>query len=209
MEQKILIHPTYFPSVMHMVALVNHRVILEAEDNFQKQTYRNRMYIYGPGGKQLLTIPVKHSKTGEHQKYRDIRIENDFNWRKQHWKTLQTAYRTSPFFEFYEDDLAPVFEKKPEFLMDLNLETIAFVCDILQINPEYGKTSAYEREVSGMKDYRFMVNAKGEPEFPLEPYTQVFGEKHGFISNLSILDLLFNEGPNALSYLEAQILPPV
>lgn len=188
--------------------MVNHPVIMEAEDNFQKQTYRNRMYVYGPGGKQLLTIPIKHSKTGDHQKYKDVRIENDFHWRKQHWKTLQTAYRTSPFFEFYEDDLAPVFEKKYDFLMDLNLETIHFALDILQVNPQFGKTRAYEKEVSEFTDYRFLVNAKGEPDFALEPYTQVFGDKHGFIGNLSILDLLFNEGPATLSYLEKQRLLP-
>ncbi|MBC9796062.1 WbqC family protein [Sinomicrobium sp. FJxs] len=207
MEQKILIHPTYFPSVMHFVAMVSHPVIMEAEDNFQKQTYRNRMYVYGPGGKQLLTIPVKHTKTEGHQKYKDIRIEHNFHWRKQHWKTLQTAYRTSPFFEFYEDDLGPLYEKKHNFLMDLNLDTIQFIFDILQINPEFGKTRAYEKEVSEFADCRFMVNAKEEPYFALEPYTQVFGDKHGFIANLSILDLLFNEGPNTLGYLERQEFP--
>ncbi|SFW12613.1 WbqC-like protein family protein [Sinomicrobium oceani] len=199
-------HPTYFPSVMHMVGIVNHRVTLEMHDNFQKQTYRNRMYVYGPGGKQLLSIPVKHSKTEDHQKYRDIRIEHDFNWRKQHWKTLETAYRTSPFFEFYEDDLAPIFEKKTVFLMDLNLETMTFLCDVLQIDPEYDKTSSYTKTISGRKDYRFMVDAKEEPAYELAPYTQVFAEKHGFISNLSMLDLLFNEGPNTLNYLEQQKL---
>ncbi|UGU16712.1 WbqC family protein [Sinomicrobium kalidii] len=207
MERKILIHPAYFPTIMHFVAMINHPVVLEMEDNFQKQTYRNRMYVYGPGGRQLLTIPVKHSKTGTHQKYRDIRIENSFHWRKQHWKTLQTAYRTSPFFEFYEDDLAPVFEKKHDFLMDLNLDTIHFIFDIFQLNPEYGKTHTYEKEAAAYADYRFMVNAKEAPRFNLESYTQVFDEKHGFIGNLSILDLLFNEGPNALTYIERQSLP--
>lgn len=207
MEQKMLIHPTYFPSVMHFVVMVNHPVIMEMGDNFQKQTYRNRMYVYGPGGKQLLTIPVKHSKTGNHQKYKDIRIENNFHWQKQHWKTLQTAYRTSPFFEFYEDDLVPIFEKKHDFLMDLNLKSIHFILDILQIDPEFEETRSYEKEVSEFADYRSLVNAKEEPDFALESYTQVFGDKHGFIGNLSILDLLFNEGPNSLNYLERQILP--
>ena len=100
----ILIHPTYFPSVSHFVAMLQaDAVVFETDDNFQKQTNRNRMYIYSANGLQLLNIPVKHSKN-IHQKYRDVKIENDFNWQKQHFKSLEAAYRTSPFFEYFEDE---------------------------------------------------------------------------------------------------------
>ena len=108
----ILIYPTYFPSISHYVAMLQASTItFEVEDNFQKQTNRNRMYIYSPNGLQMLNIPIKHSKE-THQKYKNIRIENDFGWQKNHFKSLEAAYRTSPFFEYFEDDFRPIFEKK-------------------------------------------------------------------------------------------------
>jgi len=111
----LLIHPTYFPSVSHFAAMLQaDSVTFEVDDNFQKQSNRNRMYIYSANGLQLLNIPVKHSKD-ERRKYRDVQIEPAFNWQKQHFKSLEAAYRTSPYFEFFEDDLRPVFEKKHTF----------------------------------------------------------------------------------------------
>ena len=104
----ILIHPTYLPNIAHFVAIVQaEQVCFEMDDNFQKQTYRNRAYIYGANGKLSLNIPVIHTQK-ERQKYRDVRIYNEDNWQLNHWKSLETAYRTSPFFEFYEDDLKTV-----------------------------------------------------------------------------------------------------
>lgn len=94
---KILLHPTYFPSISHFVAMLQaDQILFEAHDNFQKQTNRNRMYIYSANGKQLLNIPIKHNKQQTHQKYKDIRIEYDFDWQKQHFKSLEAAYRSSP-----------------------------------------------------------------------------------------------------------------
>ncbi|UOB16914.1 WbqC family protein [Abyssalbus ytuae] len=201
---KSVIHPTYFPSIAHFVVMANHDVIFEAEDNYQKQTYRNRAYIYGPNGKQLLSVPMKHTKKDGRQKYKEVQIENDFNWQKQHWKTLETAYRTSPFFEFYEDEIRPLFKKKHTYLIDLNFETIQLVCDCLQLDINFNKTTTYLPDYKDYKDYRHLAVAKTAGSPVLEPYTQVFEEKNGFINNLSILDLLFNEGTNALTYLENQ-----
>ncbi|NJW55298.1 WbqC family protein, partial [Salinimicrobium sp. CDJ15-91] len=100
-------------------------VVFENEDNYQKQTYRNRMYIYGANGKLSLNVPIKHTgNKSNHQKYRDVRIENDFPWQKQHWRSLETVYRTSPFFEFYEDDFRPVYDQKFEFLIDFNYKCL-------------------------------------------------------------------------------------
>jgi hypothetical protein len=180
-------------------------ITFEMEDNFQKQTNRNRMYIYSPNGIQLLNIPVKHSKE-IHQKTKDVRIENDFDWQKQHFKSLDAAYRSSPFFEYFEDDIRPIFEKKYDFLMDLNLETIAFVSNCLRMNLNYQETTEYFHLATDFKDYRSLVNGKKEVTI-VESYTQVFDNKHGFINNLSILDLLFNEGRYALDYLKMQSLP--
>ena len=201
----ILIHPTYFPSVSHFVAMLQaDTVVFEADDNFQKQTNRNRMYIYSANGLQLLNIPVKHSKEDIHQKYRDIKIENDFNWQKQHFKSLEAGYRTSPYFEFFEDDIRPIFEKKHSFLMDLNLEIHEIVTDCLGIEIPYTKTDEYFKEPS-QTDFRYLANGKKD-ENVFDSYIQVFNDKHGFLNNLSILDLLFNEGRHAVDYLKKQTL---
>ena len=201
----ILIHPTYFPSISHYVAMIKaDMVTLEMEDNFQKQTNRNRMYIYSPNGVQLLNIPVKHC-LDRHQKYKDVRIENDFGWQKNHFKSLEAAYRTSPFFEYFEDDFRPLFEKKHEFLMDLNLETFELVNDALGIQFSIEKTTEYFHETTHLKDFRSLANGKKDTT-QIEEYTQVFNEKHGFLNNLSILDLLFNEGRYAVDYLKNQQL---
>ncbi|QLE02118.1 WbqC family protein [Galbibacter sp. BG1] len=200
-----ILHPAYFPSVAYWV-LINTsegEIIFEKEDNYQKQTYRNRGYIYSPNGKQLLSIPIKHNKTKEHQKYKDVALEDSFNWKKQHWKSIQTAYRTSPFFEFYEDEFAPFFEKKHRFLYDMNLESMELLADCFQLELDFSFTSEYFKEHVKEEDFRYLVNAKTEKPYGFEPYTQVFDEKHGFLENLSGMDLLFNEGPNSLTYLES------
>ncbi|RZS93274.1 WbqC family protein [Aquimarina brevivitae] len=204
--EKILLHPTYFGSVAQYVALANaDALVFEHEDNYQKQTYRNRMYIYGTNGKLSLSIPIKHTgdKSG-HQRYKDIKIENDFPWQSQHWKSLETAYRTSPFFEFYEDDFYPLFSKTKNYLLDFNYECMQVVMDCLPLDISSTKTESYHKTPQNSTDYRFLVEAKKEKSYSLEPYHQVFADKHGFLANLSILDLLFNEGTNALPYLENQ-----
>lgn len=201
----ILLHPTYFPSISHFVAMAKAgSITFEVEDNFQKQTNRNRMYIYSPNGVQLLNIPVKHSRTA-HQKFKDTKIEQAFDWQKQHFKSLEAAYRASPFFEFFEDDIRPIFEKKHVYMMDLNFEALEIVSQCLGMELSYQKTEEYFHEVGDIKDYRYLANGKKDISV-FEPYTQVFGEKHGFINNLSILDLLFNEGRYAMDYLKNQQL---
>ena len=203
---KILLHPTYFPSIAHFVAMVQaDTVIFEVEDNYQKQTYRNRCHIYGANGRLSLNIPVHHTHNNR-QLYRDVKISNDSKWQLQHWKSLQSAYRTSPFYEYYEDDLAPLFHDRYEFLMDFNFACLDIVLDCLQFEITYQKTQIFEKESTLAIDARSLVNARKEQQFELLPYTQVFSNKHGFISNLSILDLLCNEGTTSLNYLETQNL---
>jgi hypothetical protein len=203
----ILIHPSYFPSVSHFAALVQaSKISFEVEDNFQKQTNRNRTYIYSPNGIQLLNIPVKHAKE-DHQKTKDIQIESDFDWQKQHFKSLEAAYRSSPFFEFFEDDLRPIFEKKYKFLLDLNFDTQEFVTKSLRIKFNFDTTTEYvpEIDINQNTDFRSLINGKKDASV-FENYTQVFGEKYGFLNNLSVIDLLFNEGKYAVDYLKTQKL---
>src|SRR5690606_25728728 len=170
-----------------------------------KQTNRSRAYIYSPNGKQLLNIPISHSKSTPHQKYKDIRIGYSFNWQKHHFKSLEMANRSSPFFEYFEDDLMPLFEKKHEFLMDYNFSIFEFIQSLLVINIPFEKTMEYQNEYQETKDYRLLVDGKKD-SLVFEPYIQVFEDKHGFLSNLSILDLLYNEGRYALDYLRNQNL---
>src|SRR5690606_12429449 len=117
----ILLHPTYFPSITQCVAMIQaKKVTFEVCDNFQKQTYRNRMNIYGSQGKTSLTIPVIYTQKNR-QLYKDILISNDEKWQDLHWKSIQSAYSSSPFFEFYEDDLLPIFKSEATHLMAFNL----------------------------------------------------------------------------------------
>lgn len=202
-----LIHPTYFPSIAHYVAFAkSDGLVFEMEDNFQKQTYRNRTYIYGANGKLMFNVPVRHDKEIKHQKYKDIQLANETPWQRLHWKSLESAYRTSPYFEYYEHELRPLFEKRYTFLMDLNLDTIQLLNDCLQLEVLTTKTQEYSPVVTEIQDYRKLATVKKEPDYGFDTYTQVFDDKHGFIPNLSILDLLFNEGTNALSYLEQQTI---
>src|SRR5690606_6550111 len=180
------------PSIAHFVAMLKaDKITFEVEDNFQKQTNRNRAYIYSPNGKQLLNVPVKHSREIPHRKYKEMRIDYSENWQKIHFKSLEMAYRSSPFFEYFEDDLMPLFEKKYNFLIDYNFEIFEIMQSCLGTNLTFEKTTEYYPNPTKIKDFRFLADGK-RVSMEFTPYTQVFGEKHGFISNLSILDLLFN-----------------
>ncbi|APZ46607.1 hypothetical protein BW723_10015 [Polaribacter reichenbachii] len=193
--------PTYFSPISQYAELVKaDDVVFEVEDNFQKQSYRNRCYIYNSSGKQLLTIPVKHQIKDGRKKTKDTLVENNVPWQDQHFKSLKIAYRTSPFFDFLEDDIAPIFNKKYKYLQDLNIDTYLFITDALQLNSDFILTKEYQTE-NITNDFRFLADKKHQPKKLIERYIQMFDDKHGFIPNLSILDLLFMEGPNAISFL--------
>lgn len=200
--EAIVIHPAYFASVetMAWVAQTKH-IVLEVCDNYQKQTYRNRCNIAHSNGLLTLTIPIKHSKTGERQKTTQVVPEDSFPWQRDHWRSIATAYRTSPYFEFYEDELAPLFGTAPVTLMAFNLAIFETINALLGIEVTITQTTAYERTPK-QTDARFLINCKRKTSTSFSPYLQVFETSHGFLKNLSVLDLLFNEGPNALSYLE-------
>lgn len=171
---------------------------LEACEHFPKQTYRNRCYIQGANGKLRLAIPTKHNGA---RIMKDIQAANDYNWQKEHFKSLISAYKSSPYFEFYEDDLVPVFEKKEKFLLDFNLKTMEFINSKLKLNLNFELTEIYGL-TDELSDFRNRFNAKEEPVEDFPEYMQVFDEKFGFMPDLSILDLLCNEGPKSTTYLQ-------
>ena len=202
---KTLLHPTYFPSISHYIAMIQaEELVFEVEDNFQKQTNRNRMYIYSSNGLQFLNISVKHSLE-KNQKYKDVLIDDSTNWQKNHFKSLESAYKNSPFYDYFIDDILPIYQKKHKFLLDLNFETFEVVNKCLGINLPFSKTTEYFQALENENDFRHLVNGKKDTT-QIETYTQVFDDKHGFITNLSILDLLFNEGRHAVNYLKNQTL---
>jgi hypothetical protein len=192
--------PTYFSPISQYGALMNFdSITFEVEDNFQKQTYRNRCYIYGANGKQILNIPLSYPKTEGRKKTKDILVE-DSNWQTQHYKSLKIAYSHSPFFEFYKDDLQLIFEKKYKYLLDVTLDSFLFINDALDLAKNHVVSKEYND--SNLNDFRHLASAKSNLNYNFEPYIQMFDDKYGFLENLSILDLLFMEGPNSISFLE-------
>ena len=179
---------------------------MEQHDSFVKQTYRNRCCIATTHGIQALTIPVTHDDTS--RLTRDIRISDHGNWRHLHWNAIRSAYGESPFFEFYADDLAPFFERRWEFLVDFNDDITALMCQLLDIHPHIQHTTTFltteECASRGIHDFRDAIRPKHplpDPGFQPKTYYQVFGQQHGFLPNLSILDLLMNEGNESIFYL--------
>lgn len=179
-------------------------LLIEKNDYYQKQTLRNRTHIHGANGKLLLSIPIRHlGKTG-HQYYNEVEIENSFEWQKQHWKSIQSAYRSSPYFEFYEDDISIFYNNKFSLLYVFNKAYFKLLLKLLGWNPEVHYTESYEN-LTNAKDIRSQIEKKEVNNTLRLKYTQVFEGKNGFIPNLSILDLLFNEGPNTLSLLKTVV----
>lgn len=174
---------------------------IERCESFQKQTYRNRCLIATTQGVQPLTVPVER---GTSPLISDIRISDHGNWRRLHWNALQSAYGESPFFEFYEDDLRPFFAPDWEFLLDFNEAIRRKMCELMDIQPQVHYTSAFNLQPSRLCDFRTAIQPKhpvADADFRPRPYYQVYQEKHGFLPNLSILDLLMNMGPESIFYL--------
>lgn len=175
--------------------------VIEIHDNYQKQSYRNRCIIAGANGPLSLSIPIEKPETAKsHMK--DIRIADHGNWRHLHWNAIMSAYNSTPFFEYYADDLQPFYEKKTLFLVDFNLQLHQLVCSWLQVNTPTILSTEYTTEVpEGISDFREIIHPKRPSGFTTRPYYQVFKEKLGFIQNASIIDLLFNMGNEARLYL--------
>lgn len=181
-------------------------VFLEKHDNYKKQTQRNRLYIHGANGKLMLSIPVKHLGKQGHQRYDNVLIDNQFSWQAQHWKSLEAAYRSSPYFEFYEDEIAFLYKEQFTHLYAFNLSFFKIIHTLIGLNFELSSTIMYEKDVVH-KDIRPLQEVKTNPVEVQLTYTQVFDDKNGFIANLSILDLLFNQGPESLRLLKNCMLP--
>lgn len=201
-----LLSSTYFGPIQWYQKLHRMPCIIEQHDHFVKQTYRNRCVIATANGTQTLTVPIERYD-GTKCPMRDIRISDHGNWRHLHWNALVSAYGETPFFEFYADDLRPFFEKHHTFLFDLNLDIMHTMCQLLDVRPQVTLSEQYivlPSEDDAVVDFREAIRPKHplpDANFNPTPYYQVRAQRHGFLPNLSILDLLFNEGPEGIFYL--------
>jgi len=195
----VLLSTTYFGPIQWYQKLYRaEHVEIEQWESFQKQTYRNRCLIATANGVQALTVPVEH---GDSPLIKDIRLSNHGNWRHLHWNALQSAYGESPFFEYYQDDIRPFFERHWTFLLDFNEEIRQKMCELIDIQPNVSYTEGFIPEESPLTSYRTAISPKhpqDDPDFLPKRYYQVYEQKHGFLPNLSILDLLFNMGPESI-----------
>ncbi|MBQ6208371.1 MAG: WbqC family protein [Prevotella sp.] len=206
-----LLSTTYFGPIQWYQKLCRFDCFIDGNERFVKQTYRNRCLIATTQGIQALTVPIEKN---EGYGIKDIRISDHGNWRHLHWNALKSAYGESPFFDYYADDIRPFFEKKWKYLWNFNWEIMGKICELLQIEDYRLKTQDNKHVPNNLqssilnpqssKDYRQAIHPKHpapDPDFILKPYYQVYQQKHGFIPNLSILDLLFNMGNEAILYL--------
>ena len=200
---QILLSSAYLPPVQYFAHLQSaEQVWIEQYDHYQKQTYRNRCVIAAPDGPLSLTVPIEKPNT-QKAFMRDIRISDHGNWRHLHWNAIESAYNHTPFFEYYKDDFRPFYEKKFDFLVDYNEQLCQLVCQLIDIDTSFQRTESYIAEPSNtIIDLRDAIHPKKElmndASFVVIPYYQVFQERLGFLPNLSIIDLLFNMGPEAI-----------
>jgi len=205
----ILLELQYLPPIQYFTKLIRHKTLfLEQCEHYQKGSYRNRCHIATANGLQRLSIPLKKGKN-EQQRIREVRIAYDEHWQAKHWQSIRSAYGNAPFFEFYSDVLEPFYSKNYRFLFDWNWDFLDAVIDLLSIDCEVKFTESYEEQNDNPKvlDLRNSIHpklhlTKEDPCFSPTKYAQVFEEKHGFLPNLSILDLLFCTGPQSLEILE-------
>jgi hypothetical protein len=202
--QSLAIFPLfYLPPVSYFSAVqqFDYEIIVERYEHFPKQTYRNRARIYSPNGILDLIVPVIKG-ANVHTRMKDVRISYDFNWQRIHWMSLQTCYRSSAYFEYYEDELAPFYHKKFNYLFDYNLELLQWLLQQLKKKPMLSFTEEYTEVENGLVDYRTKIHFKKEDlSQSFSQYYQVFEDRRGFLPNLSIVDLLFNQGPQAKNYI--------
>jgi hypothetical protein len=205
-----LLSTAYFGPIHYYSVFVKAEIVyIEQFENFIKQTYRNRCVILGGNGPIQLIVPVVKGR-GPKTLIKDLQISYDTDWQRNHWRTIFSAYSSSPFFEYYKDDIQPFFETKHKFLFDFNLKIHETVCELLEIDNTVVLTAGFEKVPEGTVNLRESISPKiktqSDNDFQPVKYTQVFSDKLGFVPNLSILDLLFNEGPNGYSVLEGSII---
>ena len=207
----VLLTSAYLPPVQYFSKLyASPCIYLETYEHYVKQTYRNRALIAGPNGVQALTIPVEHEYS-KRPATRDIRLSDHGNWQHLHRNALQSAYEGSPYFEYYADDILSIYDREHRFLVDFNADFLHTICDLLNLKPNLLQTEVYaDAQALGAEDFREAIRPKIshsiDKTFRSVEYYQVFRQKHGFLENLSIIDLLFNMGPESRLILRDSVI---
>jgi WbqC-like protein family len=205
MHSTAILSTAYLAPIQYYSKLINYPTcIIEQCEHFTKQTYRSRCDIYSPNGLKTLSVPLV--KRDHRQAVKDLKISYDVDWQKLHWRTLESSYRRSPFFEYFEDDIYPYYhDKKFEFLIDLNEALQQEMLQLLKHKANYNFSIEYHTTYADADDYRSIISPKetldSDKLFEPKIYAQVFETRHGFIPNLSIVDLLFNQGSRAKEYI--------
>lgn len=208
----ILVPISYLPPISYIKAcVVSEEILIEAWETYPKQTFRNHCEIGGPNGRQRLTIPVTRPN-GNHTLTKDIRIASHLPWQKIHWRSFEAAYNKSPFFLYYQDYLLPFYEKDYAFLLDFNMQLLETLFQAIRLDAIVSLTNSFERNPVGATDLRDQW-AVGSGQWEVDSgklavgnqaeYYQVFGDRNGFLGDLSVVDLLYNLGPEAFSYIKS------
>ena len=199
MVQKIMV-PPYFGPISCWKQIISSNILWDVHQNYIKQTFRNRTFIHSANGLQILTIPVKHSKIKFSML--DAKIDNSIAWQKNHWRSIQSAYSSSPFFEFYRDSLEGIYIKEYTYLTKFNFDLINLILEWTDIEMKSELSKSYKIQYKNGLDLRENIENKKYSSSENIIYKQVFSDKNGFLNDLSIIDLIFNEGPNSISYLK-------
>lgn len=197
MAGKLLISTAYLPPVEYFSLISDaEEIIIEKEENYIKQSYRNRCYILSAHGSQLLSVPVYLGSVHK-TLIKDIRIDYSKRWQQVHLRAMTASYNSSPFFEFYFESLEKIISANHEFLIDLNMALLEKILQILKLKKSIIYSSVFEPIENNTYDFRYKITPKKESSFPQKPYIQVFDTGSGFVPYLSVLDLIFNIGPDA------------
>src|SRR5690606_12343417 len=202
MDNHLLLPACYLPPVSYFHAILASPLplLIEQYEHYPKQTYRNRASIYSANGKLDLILPVQRGHNG-HTKMKDVKISYEWDWQRLHWMSLQTAYRSSPYFEYYEDDFLPFYKQRYEWLIDYNVAQLELLLRMLKITRTIAYTESYRQDYPSQLDFRSAIHPKRASVMrQKKPYYQVFDSKHGFLADLSAVDLLFNHGPQSKTY---------
>ncbi|HUX59404.1 MAG TPA: WbqC family protein [Bacteroidales bacterium] len=201
MVGKLLVSTAYLPPVSYF-SHISHadEIFIEREENYLKQTYRNRCYILAAHGPQILSVPVYLGSVHK-TLIKDIRIDYSKRWQQVHLRAMTASYNSSPYFEFYFENIEKVISENHDFLLDLNMEMTELILKIVKINKNISYTTNFEAVGNVDNDFRYKITPKIQSELVFKPYLQVFNNSEGFVPNLSIVDLFFNMGPEAGDYL--------
>jgi hypothetical protein len=202
LQNQVLLSSAYLPPIEYFSSIINsEKQLIEKHETYKKQTYRNRCKILGPNGILTLTIPI-NKPNGNHTKINEITISYFENWQQIHWRSIESSYNSSPFFLYYKEEFKEIYQKKHKYLFDLNNDFLKLISEFISIEFTINLTSKFVNNPTNILDLRNIISPKKlSQKIDFIKYSQVFANKFGFTPNLSIIDLLFNIGPEAIDYL--------